>query len=283
MTNIILTIDYEVFLGKHECPEETKDKLLAIVDELEHVTNAKLLVFIDFNFFRQIEGTKLYRSMFDDVLRSLSVRKNVEVGYHYHPHWSGGVNIVGDIVESNSKSPYTYDENIQNEPKDFLELLNWARQKVEEYGFHLIKYRAGGWRYPQQDNFANILITNGIESDYSNNTARKNQHLGSINYVSVTQIYRPAYNLQKIAQYALKRINILFSGRKELLRKKHIGINHRTKWEKILNHLRVKIPADIDAVILNKTEIVGRECVLVCHPKNFNKITETNLRTIINV
>ena len=284
MTNITLTIDYEVFLGKHEFPEDTKNKLMIIVDKLRYVVNTKLLIFIDFNFFRQIEGEKIYQLMFDEFFRDIrNKNNNIEIGFHYHPHWWGGVNIGNNTVESISNYPYTYDENILNEPKQFLELLSWARKKVEPFGFHLTAYRAGGWKYPQQDDFSHILWVNGLKTDYSNNGAGKALQSESIHYITVTQLYRPIYNLQRIAQYARKRMNILLSEEKELMAKTHRGIEHRTMREKISNRMRIYVPADIDTVTIKKSELINKKCILVCHPKNFNEVTEKNLNTIRDV
>jgi len=168
---IILTFDYELYLGKdsgtiEKCMLEPTDKILAIFKKYD----AKGLFFVDATFLTVLkkdyfEGYQKVKNQILDILKNGSA-----VGLHIHPHW-----IDSYMISENRWSFKSYKNfRIHNLPKEdistliknsFYVLNNICQEFSKEY--KIDSFRAGGWCVQPFELLKEDLKNIGIKYDFS--------------------------------------------------------------------------------------------------------------------
>ena len=182
MKQIILTIDYELFLGKEtgsvkSCMIDPTEKL----DNILSINNSKMTVFWDIlHFYKLLELEEKYielkndRIAIQDQIVNL-VKKGHDIQLHLHPHWL-------DAKFLNGKWVFTYERfklhtlSNTNDSKDINSILgcvtiakNLMEQIVREVdkNYKVYIFRAGGYLIEPFDKIKEALYENGIYVDSS--------------------------------------------------------------------------------------------------------------------
>lgn len=182
MKEIILTIDYELFLGNQtgsvkKCMIEPTYKLAEILG----INNSKMTVFWDIlhyyqlikfenNYFELKEDRKLIDSQI-----SFLISKGHDIQLHIHPHWL-------DAEYSNSKWKFKYDRfNIhtlsEEANKDDINTIygcvtlskQLMENEIRKYspGYNVTSYRAGGYLIEPFEKLKKAFEHNNIYVDSS--------------------------------------------------------------------------------------------------------------------
>lgn len=182
MKQLILTIDYELFLGK-----ETGDVQSCMIEPTEKLAkylsfnNSKMTVFWDIlHFYKLLELEKEYEELKKDrIAIENQIIKLVEYGHdiqlHLHPHWL-------DAEFINGKWEFTYDRfklhslTKVNDPKDINSIfgcIKIAKELMENIvqrankDHKVFSFRAGGYLIEPFDEISEALYSNGIYVDSS--------------------------------------------------------------------------------------------------------------------
>jgi hypothetical protein len=191
MKKIILTIDYELYLGDKtgsvkECMIEPTDRLLDILD----INDSKMTVFWDIlHFYKLLElqdkfpELKKDRIAIQDQIHKM-VRKGHDIQLHLHPHWL-------DAKYLNKKWKFIYNRfklhslSKLDNPEDINTVLgcitiskNLMEEivKMEDKHYKVTSFRAGGYLIEPFDEILETFYKNDIYIDSSVVPDLKNDH-----------------------------------------------------------------------------------------------------------
>jgi GT2 family glycosyltransferase len=180
--DIILTIDYELFLGEStgkvkETMIEPTQKLLSILQK----NGSKMTVFWDIlHYYRLLELEKQYPELKKDKLlieeQILELaRKGHSIQLHLHPHWL-------DAEYQNNKWTFNYERfklhnlSVENNPKDINTILgcititnNLMEDLIRRVNpdYKVTTFRAGGYLIEPFSKLKDALAANEIKVDSS--------------------------------------------------------------------------------------------------------------------
>ncbi|HSL87950.1 MAG TPA: hypothetical protein VK870_01465, partial [Ignavibacteriaceae bacterium] len=180
--DIILTIDYELFLGEStgkvkETMIEPTQKLISILDK----NGSKMTVFWDIlHYYRLLELEKQYPELKKDKLlieeQILELaRKGHSIQLHLHPHWL-------DAEYQNNKWTFNYERfklhnlSVENNPKDINTILGCitiTKNLMEDLirrvnpDYKVTTFRAGGYLIEPFSMLKDALAANEIKIDSS--------------------------------------------------------------------------------------------------------------------
>jgi len=182
MKKIILTIDYELFLGDltgttKECMIEPTQMLASILDK----NGSKMTIFWDIlHYYRLLELENSCSELLEDRLlienQILELAKSGhDIQLHLHPHWL-------DAKYENNKWNFTYERfklhnlSIQNNPEDINTIIgcvSFAKNLMEDLirsvnpSYRVTTYRAGGYLIEPFNEIKDALFKNEIRIDSS--------------------------------------------------------------------------------------------------------------------
>lgn len=188
---MILTFDYEVFLGKDSGNIDNSllkptDRILKIFKE----NNAKGLFFVDATFLWEMKKEK--SSCYEKVKEQLHeiLDSGSDIGLHIHPHWLDA-RAIGECKWTFEKyDKYRLHNLSEVEKKEVIfnssTVLN---EIVHEYdpAYKIEAFRAGGWCIQPFKDIKNELKNVGIKYDFSvlpgmKQDKRPRQYYDYINY-----------------------------------------------------------------------------------------------------
>ena len=190
MKEVLLTIDYEVFLGKEtgsvkDCMIEPTEKLISIIKH----NNSKMTVFWDIlHYYRLLQLENDFPELKEDIsLIKKQILELIEKGHdiqlHIHPHWL-------DAKYENGKWKFKYDRfnihKLSNEYNRYdintiIGCITISKKLIEDLtrkanpNHNIIAYRAGGYLVEPFDKIYNALkdtdiyIDSSVCPDFSNN------------------------------------------------------------------------------------------------------------------
>lgn len=176
--NILLTFDYEPFLGKRtgsaqKCMIEPTNALLAILDKY----NAKAIFFVDVLYLVNLKNVSELNEDYEIVKNQMtSLCKNGHYVFpHIHPHWMDASYLKekGEFDLSNL-SNYSLAKLDISKVKELFEksirFLNEIGISYSKYG-----YRAGGWCIQPFSSYKEIFLNNNIVFEFSVLPGYKNE------------------------------------------------------------------------------------------------------------
>jgi hypothetical protein len=179
---IILTIDYELFLGEKtgtvkKCMIEPTEKLASILEK----NNSRMTVFWDIlHYYRLLELEKSYselrqdRDLIEEQIQNLANRGH-DIQLHLHPHWL-------DAEYENGKWNFDYkryklhnlsDENNPNDINTIIGCVTFSKRLMEKIirevnpKYKVNAFRAGGYLIEPFVKIKEALLTNEIKIDSS--------------------------------------------------------------------------------------------------------------------
>lgn len=171
MRKIILTFDYEVFLGKntgdiHKSLIEPTERLIKLFQKYD----AKGIFFVDYLFLQKLKEDypNIYILIENQLTKLVQLNSNIEL--HIHPHWLDAMK--SDYGKWSFKSFDKFrlhslnESQIQHlfyEGKKNLEAI--ARKVKKQYTIK--SFRAGGWSIMPFDKLAYSFERNEIKYDFS--------------------------------------------------------------------------------------------------------------------
>lgn len=172
MKTIVLTFDYEVFLGVsgtiEKCIIEPVDKLMLLLEE----EGIKAAFFVDVLFLDKL--IKNNRSSQFELIKS-NLQKLLKKGHslelHIHPHWLDAKPVIGsdqwDLRDDKRYrvSSLTSEERITLFTEGYNILLSICKEVIPDY--KITVFRAGGLCIQPFDVFADVLKSLGIYIDSS--------------------------------------------------------------------------------------------------------------------
>lgn len=178
MKNLILTFDYELFLGRQsgrpeDCMIRPTEALLAAMDR----HGCKGLFFVDATYLRHLQAKQESLPQAATDLRVISeqieflVREGHEIGLHLHPHWEDAQTInLGKEWDLSQKRYYRFHAlSAEQKSKVFREsfaVLNGIVSKASPQS-SIRCYRAGGWSLQPFNDFAPFFREFGIRCEFS--------------------------------------------------------------------------------------------------------------------
>ncbi len=182
MKKLILTIDYELFLGEktgtvRKCMIEPTEKLSLILEK----NDSKMTVFWDvLHYYRLLELEKDYsvlmkrRILIEEQILDL-VKRGHDIQLHLHPHWL-------DANYENSKWNFKYDrfklhtlsnEKRKNDINTITGCIAITKKLIEDLirkempNYKVTTFRAGGYLIEPFEILRDALVENGIKIDSS--------------------------------------------------------------------------------------------------------------------
>lgn len=169
---LLLTFDYELFLGKdsgsiEKCILEPTNRILDVLSQ----NLSKALFFIDANFLLRAkkDSSRIYKSISDQVLKILN--SGHDIGLHIHPHWIDAQYLQGkDRWSLTDYSYYRFHALSRTQQNNIFdstlsELQSIARLFSEQY--KIDSFRAGGWCIPPSFAFVEYFKKYSIKYDSS--------------------------------------------------------------------------------------------------------------------
>lgn len=168
---IVLTFDYELFLGRNSGSIE--NCLIAPTREIlklirQHAATA--LFFVDATYLRKIEASdkQSYARVAGQIEEMIG--SGCEVGFHLHPHWLDAVSVGGDSWSLENISRYRLHALGAAELRQvFSESLASLARAVgrADSSCRINTFRAGGWCLQPFSNLRTSFEEFGIEYDFS--------------------------------------------------------------------------------------------------------------------
>lgn len=176
--NLVLTFDYEPFLGKRsgstkKCIIDPTNALLAIVEKYK----AKCIFFVDLLYLSKLKNIPELYKEFEEIKNQLvSLHLNGHFIFpHIHPHWVDSVYIKDERqfdlsnLSRYSLSMFSISE-ISDLFTDAMNLLNDMGISYSVYG-----YRAGGWCIQPFSNYKDLFLRNNVLFEFSVLPGYKNE------------------------------------------------------------------------------------------------------------
>lgn len=168
---IVLTFDYELFLGKNSGSVE--NCLIAPTREIlrrvrEH--SATALFFVDATYLRLIETSdkQSYARVAGQIEEMIG--SGCEVGLHLHPHWLDATKSGGDSWSLENVSRYRLhalgEDDLRRVFSESLESLARAVSRADS-SCRIDTFRAGGWCIQPFSALGGLFKEFGIEYDFS--------------------------------------------------------------------------------------------------------------------
>lgn len=174
--NLLLTFDYELFLGKRsgtveKCMIEPTKNLLSVLN----CYKVKSIFFIDTTYLIRLSELDFEKAKNDYEKIRLQIREIVKSGHyvfpHLHPHWIDAkyIEIDNQWDLSNFKK-YRFHTISTSERDDLFERsMNILAPLVKEIdnNYTIDGFRAGGWCIQPFADFYPYFIKHGIKYDFS--------------------------------------------------------------------------------------------------------------------
>jgi hypothetical protein len=177
-TNILLTFDYELFLGTKsgtalKCIIEPTDCILEILKK----NRAKGIFFVDTLYLLRLKeiapGYPNAASDFEQIIAQLrsAVKNGNYIFPHLHPHWLD----AEYVPETNewrldNKRYYRFSALDKSQQQDTFErsvkLIEWIASSVSD-DYKIDGYRAGGWSIQPFADFLPLFLKHGIHHEFS--------------------------------------------------------------------------------------------------------------------
>jgi peptidoglycan/xylan/chitin deacetylase (PgdA/CDA1 family) len=167
--NILLTYDYELFLGSDsgDLYNTLINPINKILDMLEKY-NAKALFFIDTTFLIAIKDTKCFEIVKEQIQDI--VQKGFDIGLHLHPHWQNAESIDECRWKFEDFSHFRLDSFNDKDLRQVIiknyELLSGIVNEVDA-NYKIDTFRAGGWSIQPFSRLKDIFKIIGIRYDFS--------------------------------------------------------------------------------------------------------------------
>jgi len=182
MKEIILTVDYELFLGDltgttKECMIEPTQSLVSVLEK----NGSKMTIFWDIlHYYQLLEFEKSFpellqrRLLIEEQILNLNKRGH-DIQLHLHPHWL-------DARFENNKWNFTYDrfklhnlssENNPNDINTILGCVTISKKLIEDTirkvspDYKVTTFRAGGYLIEPFDKLKDAFLKNDIKIDSS--------------------------------------------------------------------------------------------------------------------
>ncbi|MDP2364678.1 MAG: hypothetical protein Q8M94_13025 [Ignavibacteria bacterium] len=182
MKKIILTIDYELFLGKEtgtvkDCMIEPTEKLSSILEK----NGSSMTVFWDIlHYYRLLQLENEYPVIKEDKLliekQILNLaKKGFDIQLHLHPHWLDSTYENG-VWNFNYSRFKLHNLSQENNPKDINTItgcVSITRKLIEELirkeikNYKVTSFRAGGYLIEPFEKLRNAFLINNINIDSS--------------------------------------------------------------------------------------------------------------------
>ena len=174
--NILLTFDYELFLGKRSGTVEKSiiipiDRILKILSDYKH----RSVFFIDTIYLLRLKEVAGRNSnaakdfkMISEQLQKIASQGH-EIFIHLHPHWLDASYIESEnqwsLINHSRYKVSSFDE--ESTKKMFFDSLELIRGIIPSANLPLDGYRAGGWSIQPFDSFVNSFNEYNIMYDFS--------------------------------------------------------------------------------------------------------------------
>lgn len=178
MKNLLITFDYELFLGTksgtpEKCMIEPTNAILKVLEK--HA--CKAVFFVDTTYLYRlkniIEAYPRAQEDYDGIINQLMdvVKKGHYIFPHLHPHWIDAVyNPVTNEWCLNNSRYYCF-SSLDAEQQDLLfqESMNILRSITDRLGSEYLidGYRAGGWSIQPFSIFKQQFLNHGIVHEFS--------------------------------------------------------------------------------------------------------------------
>jgi len=167
--NIILTYDYELFLGS-----DSGDLYNSLINPTSKILNilkkydSRALFFIDATFLVAIKDTKCFEVVKQQI--QSMVIDGFDIGLHIHPHWQNIKNLESCRWSFKDYTHFrldSYDDNdLTNVVKDSYNILSNIVKEVDN-SYKIDSFRAGGWSVQPFSRLKDIFLDIGIKYDFS--------------------------------------------------------------------------------------------------------------------
>jgi hypothetical protein len=199
-TKILLTYDYELFLGNRsgsvkECIIDPTNKIL----ELHRKTKTNAIFFIDctyliaLNRLRHITQCRENYLLISGQINEI-ISLNHKIYPHIHPHWHDAIYLENEDQWDLSNIRYYKFESLPIELKEYyfknsMEIIDsFVKNK-----YPINSYRAGGWSIQPFGQFKSFFQKYGIKNDLSvipGKLVKSNAHLFDFNMERITRMYQ---------------------------------------------------------------------------------------------
>jgi hypothetical protein len=167
--NILLTFDYEPFLGKRsgtidKCIIEPTNALRNILCKY----NAKAVFFVDVLFVEKLRNIPELKADYEKIANQIQFLY-LEGHYiypHIHPHWLDAIYTGNGEFDLSNLKKYSMG-SLQN--KDVKKLFNIAFNILDDIGISYVDwgYRAGGWCIQSFKTFKQVFESHNIKFEFS--------------------------------------------------------------------------------------------------------------------
>jgi hypothetical protein len=180
--NLLLTFDYELFLGKrsgtvHKCLLYPTKRILEILNE----HGAKGIFFVDTTYLMQLKEAAQDNSdasedfnLIAEQLREIA--SNHYVYPHIHPHWLNAKYLheinQWDLTDTTHYRLHSISEN--ERASLFEKSVNIIRELLGNPNYRIDGYRAGGWCIQPFVDFKPYFEIHGIHTDFSVMPGKRN-------------------------------------------------------------------------------------------------------------
>jgi len=167
--NIILTYDYELFLGSdsgdlYKSLIEPTNKILILLKKY----NSKGLFFIDTTFLIVIENMECFSTVKQQIQKM--IQEGHDIGLHLHPHWRDSLLVDTCRWKFNNYEHFRLDsfsdELLSKVVEENYSLLSSIVSEVNT-NYIIDTFRAGGWSIQPFDRLREIFLKIGIKYDFS--------------------------------------------------------------------------------------------------------------------
>jgi hypothetical protein len=182
MIELILTIDYELFLGEktgtvNDCMIEPTEKLASIIEK----NGSRMTVFWDIlHYYRLLELENGYPELMQDRLliekQILDLtRRGHDIQLHIHPHWLDAKYENGNWIfeYKRFKLHNLLKENNPNDINTIVGCVTYSKRLLEKLirevnpGYKVMAFRAGGYLIEPFGKIMEALLINEIKIDSS--------------------------------------------------------------------------------------------------------------------
>ncbi len=184
MTNIFLTLDYELYFGSRSGSYQNSilkptEALLAVLDRYK----VKATFFVDAGYLCRLEdystSSSLAASEYDAIKSNIQklYREGHSIQLHIHPHWEDCSFKEGRwVMDTNRFRLASFsNEEVSSIVRRYKEQLALIIEDTE----HIFAYRAGGWCIQPFDKIKNALLENKVWLDstlYFNGQSNSETH-----------------------------------------------------------------------------------------------------------
>ncbi|WP_321317208.1 polysaccharide deacetylase family protein [Labilibaculum sp.] len=169
--DIILTFDYELFLGKDSgslkgCIGDVTDDILNVFKKHGGVG----IFFVDSSYLVHLKKNCIEEhNAYSDLIRNI-VKGGHDIGLHIHPHWLDATKKENGHWDLSDYSRYRLHSLTPNELQDyFKECLDNLQNIVASVrdNYKITTFRAGGWSITPFNDLRDTFLDSDIDMDFS--------------------------------------------------------------------------------------------------------------------